>query len=628
MRNLTKIYILPLLLTIVCSCANRGIGPQGGPVDSIPPVLVKSTPVNGTLNFHDKHIELVFNEYIQLVNPAENVILSPPQQRPPEIKAVGKKIRIDLVEPLQDSTTYTIDFGSAIVDNNEKNAIEDFSLSFSTGDQIDSLEIYGQVINAEDLNPISGLVIGIHENVEDSAFEKIPFTRIGRTNEEGEFAIRNIKTGSYRLYALQDASRDFLYQPGEGLAFSEEIIEPYINIRVETDTIWGDSIGVDSTLYHYADSVYTAEYYYYEPSNLVMFFFQEDKHRTYFQRANRNEAHQFSLYFSAAQTENPQIEALRLENDSLGMDTTWVDFTQHCLIQTNLTRDTFTYWLTDSVAIRMDSIRFAMKYQKSDSLFQMYTETDTIMAIYRAPRMSDKAREAQARKRQQEPLHISSNAKRGFEVYDTLAILCTTPIKTIHQDSIHLQHKVDTTWQNIPFEILMQSQGGINEAKRKAYILAKLTPNETYQLTVDSAGIFDIYGKWNKQEQYTLQVRSLEEYATLVVRLEDFTPEAYIVLLDDKDKPVRQMQAQTGGCKFEYLMPKTYYLRMFIDQNGDGKWTTGDWMTKRQPEPVYYFPKKLNLRANWDFEETFSWKSIPQLEQKPNALRKDAGKKK
>lgn len=125
-----------------------------------------------------------------------------------------------------------------------------------------------------------------------------------------------------------------------------------------------------------------------------------------------------------------------------------------------------------------------------------------------------------------------------------------------------------------------------------------------------------------------MQVRSLEEYASLNVKLEGFTPQAYIVLLDDKDRPVKQMQANVNGCKFEYLMPKTYYLRMFIDSNGDGKWTTGDWMSKRQPEAVYYFPKKLNLRANWDFEETFSWKSIPVLEQKPRALRKESNSKK
>lgn len=627
MKRLPRIGTLIFLAATICSCANRGIGPQGGPVDSIPPVLVRSTPTDGALQFNDKHIELLFNEYIQLVNPAENIVLSPPQQRPPEIKAIGKKIRIDLVEPLQENTTYTIDFGSSIVDNNEKNAIEDYSLSFSTGEQIDSLEIYGQVISADNLNPISGLIIGIHENLEDSAFETIPFTRISRTNEEGEFVIRNIKEGTYNLFALQDASRDYLYQPGEGLAFYENSITPYINLRIEADTIWGDSIGIDSTHYHYPDSIYTAEYYYYEPSDILMYFFQEDKHRTYFQRANRQEAHLFTLLFSAPQAQDPTIQALRLENDSLGTDTNWVDFTQYCLIQTNQTRDTFTYWLTDSVAIKMDTIRFAMNYQKSDSLYQLHTQTDTVIAVYRAPRMSEKAREAQARKRKQESFHINSNAKKGFEVYDTLAIIGATPIRSYCKDSIHLQHKVDTTWQNIPFEIV-ENTFNTQYAQKKLQLIAKLEPNEMYQLTVDSAGIYDVYGKCNNKEQYTLQVRSLEEYATLIIRLEDFIPNAYLVLLDDKDTPVKQLSVQANGCKFEYLTPKTYYLRMFIDNDGDGKWTTGDWMTKRQPEPVYYFPKKLNLRANWDFEETFSWKSIPLLDQKPRAIRKDANSKK
>ena len=145
-------------------CANRGTGPQGGPKDSIPPTLIRETPVNGTVNFTGKSIVLQFDEYVQLNNVAENVLISPPQQTPPVVKAIGKRVMVTFEEPLRDSTTYTIDFGQAICDNNEKVPLGNYSFSFATGAQIDTLAMFGRVINAEDLNPVQGVVVGVQQN--------------------------------------------------------------------------------------------------------------------------------------------------------------------------------------------------------------------------------------------------------------------------------------------------------------------------------------------------------------------------------------------------------------------------------------------------------------------------------
>lgn len=278
-KKLLLVIVVSLLLV---NCANRGIGPQGGAVDSIPPVLIKSTAPDGTLNFTDNSITLYFDEYIQLLNPSENVLISPPQQRPPEIKAIGKRIQINFEEEMSDSTTYTIDFGSSIVDNNERNPLENFSISFSTSNNIDSLEIYGQIINAEDLNYISGITIGIHNNLNDSAFEKLPFQRISRSDTYGEFAIRNIKPGTYRLYGLKDVSRDYVYQPGEGIAIYDSLITPYIHTTFETDTLWRDSIINDTTTIPIIDTLITSQYIYYEPSTILLKFFSENKKKELF----------------------------------------------------------------------------------------------------------------------------------------------------------------------------------------------------------------------------------------------------------------------------------------------------------------------------------------------------------
>ena len=230
---------------MLSACANMGRGPQGGPKDTIPPIVVKEIPINGSLNVTSKKIEITFNEYIQLADIQKNVLISPPQQNPPEIKAIGKTLSVVFQEDLIDSTTYTIDFGAAICDYNEKVPLEGYVMAFSTGDQIDSLAISGRVYNAANLNPVPSVLVGIHANHHDTALSTLPFTRVTRSNSDGYFTIHNIHNGDYRLYALNDVSRDYLYQPGEGLAFVDSMLTPYTILETHWDTIWYDTLGID-----------------------------------------------------------------------------------------------------------------------------------------------------------------------------------------------------------------------------------------------------------------------------------------------------------------------------------------------------------------------------------------------
>ena len=240
--------------------------------------------MNGSLNFDAKRIEIHFDEYIQLDNVQKNVLISPPQQTPPEVKAIGKNVSVVFNEPLQDSTTYTIGFGAAICDYNEKTPLHDYVYSFSTGDVIDSLSVSGRVYDAANLDPISDVLVGIHSNHADSALGTIPFTRIARANKEGYFTIHNMRSGIYRLYALNDISRDHLYQPGEALAFADSLVRPYTELREVSDTIWRDTLGIDpatkDTLFtRQIDSVVIAEQIFYLPDTLVLWYFTENKQR-------------------------------------------------------------------------------------------------------------------------------------------------------------------------------------------------------------------------------------------------------------------------------------------------------------------------------------------------------------
>ena len=618
-----------LTTLLLASCANRGQGPQGGPRDSIPPVVMKETPLNGTLNFTGKEIVVQFDEYIQLDDVQKNVLISPPQQTPPEVKAIGKKLSVVFQEDLIDSTTYTLDFGPAICDYNEKVPLEGYVFSFSTGDVIDSLAISGKLYDAATLNPMPFVMVGIHRNLSDSALSTIPFTRITRTDSEGNFIIHNIHAGTYRLYALNDISRDYIYQPGEALAYADSLIVPSCRIEEHTDTIWKDTLGIDlltgDTLFtRLVDSTYTHQVTHFYPDSLILWCFEESKQRRYFQRVFREEQHVFSLVFSAPQDTLPIIRALRpSEVDSLGNDSSWVDFLQHSMLQASFNKDTLTFWLTDSLAIGMDSIYLQMQYKVTDSLYNLVDKIDTVLAVYRHPRLSEKARETYERNKRNRKLELKTNASSKFEIYDTIRVLSAFPIDSLNDDMFHLWQKVDTILKPMAVKLEKKDSMGM-----EVYIMAKLLPEASYQLKIDSAACIDIYGICNDSIETTLKLKSKEEYSSLTVKLEAFDSLARIQLLNDKDVVIRELPATNDGTKFEYLAPTTYYLRLYIDLDGDGKWTTGDWLLKRQPEPIYYFPKKLKLRANWDFEENFDHLAIPRAYSKPKALVGKDNKKK
>ncbi len=627
-----KHYSLLVCLLLIAGCANRGIGPQGGPKDEKPPQVVKESPENGTLNYNGKRVDIVFNEYIQLDDVSKNVLISPPQQHPPEVKAVGKKIMLVFEEPLQDSTTYTIDFGNAIGDFHEKNVLKGYTLSFSTCDVIDSLEVNGYIVNAEDLNPVSGVIIGIHANLDDTAFSKIPFTRVGKTDQNGHFYVKNIREADYRIYGLGDVSRDFIYQPGEGLAFTEDIIHPYCHTELEGDTVWrdtidivaNDSLGFDTIATRVVDTIRYATYTYYEPNDVILWYFTEDKTRHYFQRCFREKAHFFRLQFAAPQDSLPVVRALRpSEVDSTKSDSAWVDWMDYALLQHSSGNDTIIYWLTDSLVIKQDTLYMEMTYMKSDSLYNLVAQTDTVLAVYRAPRVSEKAKALMEKNKKPPVLAIQSNASAGFDVYKDLILSMPTPVKEWVSDSLHLFHKIDTVYKPLRFSL-----EPVDSAYLQFRVVFPWKPEQQYELRIDSAAFYDVYGVTNKAGKHQLQLKSLDEYSTLTVKLSTYDDRARLQLLDKSEKIIKELPASRAGTKFEYISPNTYYLRLYIDENKDGKWTTGDWATHRQPEPVYYFPSKLQLRANWEFEEDFDFLAVPQIDSKPQELLQDVANKK
>lgn len=699
-KGMARVCALVLVIALAVACANRGVGPQGGPKDETPPEMVKENPPSGSTNFKGKSIEITFNEYLQMDNVAENVLISPPQQRPPEVKAVGKKVIVTFETDLVDSTTYTIDFGSSICDLNEKNPIEGYTYSFATGDMIDTLEVAGLLLNAENLNPVSGIMVGIQRNLDDSALATIPFTRISKTNKDGEFVIKNVHEGRYRVYGLQDVSKDYIYQPGEGLAIYDSIISPTCHRELVIDTLWKDSIftyekdgeTLKDTM-DVVDTIMETEKTFFEPGELLLMFFHEDKTRQYFVRCLREQQHFFRLIFAAPADSLPQIrpivllpdtsaaepvvlqpadstkaamrayqkalkqaerDAKRAEKEAIQaakdkereakraakwaakhpVDSTLLKpvdnrvfedvsdhWTDYAMLQANPTNDTLTMWLTDSLAIRLDTLVFEMTYMKSDSLYQLQPQVDTIKAIFRAPKLSARAQASIEKNKKIPEVEVKTNASSSFDVYKPLQVSFSTPLTQILADSLHLYLKKDTVLTPLAFDF-----EPVDSAHTKYQIKYQWEPQSEYVFEADSAAFVDVYGSANREYKTNFKICSLDEYSSLIIKLDPWIENARLQVLDEKDVVVRELPALPEGAKFEYLKPVSYYLRMYVDENQDGKWTTGDYMLKRRPELVYYFNTKLTLRANWDFEETWDAYKLPITEQKPKAIVKSIDK--
>ena len=209
----TPITILTLATLTCIACASIG-NPDGGRYDEEPPVVVQCFPKDKSTQNDKKKLSILFNEFVKLENANDKVVVSPPQIEAANVRADGKRIKIDLFDDLLENTTYTIDFSDAIEDNNEGNPMGNYTYSFSTGETIDTMEISGTVLNAEDLEPVKGVMVGLYpadSTFSDTLFTTMPMTRVSRTNGSGRFVIKGVKPGKYYAYALKDADGNYIF---------------------------------------------------------------------------------------------------------------------------------------------------------------------------------------------------------------------------------------------------------------------------------------------------------------------------------------------------------------------------------------------------------------------------------
>ncbi len=593
---------------IALSCANRGGGPQGGPKDTEPPKPLKSEPSQYAVHYKKNRIEIVFDEIVQIEKAFDNVIVSPPQKQPPTVKALGRKVIVDIKDSIKENTTYTIDFGNAIVDNNEKNILKGYSFAFSSGNDIDSLKISGVVLSAENLNPISNILVGIHSDLSDSAFREKPFDRITRTDNNGKFTISNIKDGKYHIYALEDIGGNYTFDmPNEQIAFIDSIITPTFEVKEHIDTVFRDSIittkNQQDTI-KVIDSIGISNKTHFYPNNILLRAFLEKNNIQYLDKSTRVSRNSFSLFFKNKNISLPKIEGINcnLENN--------------LFMQTNKRQDTITYWLKDSTLWQMDTLQLKITYMKSDSLQQLVQTTDTLNLVAKKTQKTPK-KDRRSSRSKTDFLNITTNLSTTINFFDKIEITSPTPIDSCRASFIHLEEQIDTVWKPISAKILP-----IDSSVFKFYIKTEITPSKTYRLTIDSATFVDIYGKHNNKSDITFRCKPKDSYSSLTLEMGRFGENEIVELLDKDDKVIKQIPADKSKITFEFLDEGIYYARLFIDENGNSIWDTGDYKKNIEPEKVYYYPSSFKIRQMWDAEEYWDYLEFDVVEQKPKELLK------
>ena len=615
--NRHKLPALLMLMIVVYSCASMG-NPDGGPYDEEPPKFVRSTPKPFAINSKEKKVTIEFDEFIKLEKAAEKVVVSPPQLEQPEIKASGRKVVVGLVDSLRPNTTYTIDFADAIVDNNEGNPLGNYAFTFSTGTTIDTMEVSGTVLSASDLEPVKNIQVGLHSDLSDSAFMKKPFDRVSRTDSRGHFSIRGIAPGKYRIYALMDGNQNYLFDSKtEMIAFSDSIIIPAMEDAMRQDTIWKDSLTIDT--------IKSVGYTRFLPDDIILRAFKEENDRQYLTRSERDKENHFVLTFSARADTLPTLKGLNFdERDAF-------------IIEKTDRNDSICYWIKDSLIYQMDTLEIQMDYLATDTLDRLVPQTDTLFLANKLTRAEREKLEAKAaeekekeRKKKEkkgekiepEPtkfLTLNVDAPSAFDLDRNVYLSFDEPVASIDTAAIHMEIKKDSLWEEIPFLFVSDSV-----LPRKYEILAEWEPEKEYQLSIDSMAFKGVYGLHTNKGKQTMKVKKLNEYGTILLNITGADSTAVVELLDGSGKVLRQQRiTPQNTADFYYLNPGTkFYIRLFNDRNGNGVWDTGKYSEHLQPEEVYYFPKVWEMKANFDFEENWNINAVPVEKQKLDEIKK------
>lgn len=601
--GLGSLFVVAAAL-LLAACASIG-RPEGGPRDMTPPVMVSSTPAPGSVNVSNGRIDIIFDENITLDDPMNKIVVSPPQKKQAQISSNGRRVRITLRDTLRDSTTYTVDLADAVRDLNEGNILDGLAIDFSTGPSIDTLMISGIVFEGRTLEPAQGMIVGVYSTpVADTALTTQPMDRITKTNALGRFTIRNLKPGSYRVFAINDLNHDFHWDRSEDIAFLDRDISPS-TMAVEVTDTFTDAAGNDSLVTRPATR--------FLPDDILLTWFNENYKPLYLVKHERPDARRLTLEMSTHSDSLPQLTLLNTVRAGARLD-------REAVLQSSPGLDSLTYWLRDTTLIGSDTLKIAARHLHTDTLDNITFTTDTLTFALRQPKKKKKRDEETDSVPKLEFVNIGISSRQPQDLNMPLLFETSTPTASIDSAGFRIEELVDSVWMPVAAKIPSPP-----DSLQPMRLLTEMTwkPKTKYRVTIDSLAVTDIYGNHNRPFVQEVSTHAIEDYAALFFNIGDLGPDSAIVELLTSDKPVRLEPVRNGVATFEYVTPGAYYARLFIDRNHNGRWDTGCVADTLQPEDVFYFSKKLNLKKNWDVEQQWNIYETPVDLQKPEDIKKN-----
>ncbi len=625
-KNLFAVLLLSLLaLGTMMGCATIA-QPQGGPRDSLPPILLGTTPPPQSTNFRAKRVLLTFNEYVSLRDPSQEVLLSPPADKPPMLLLKGRSIQVDLPEKLDDNTTYRLDFGNAIADNNEGNRLGGYAYVFSTGPSIDSMVMGGLVLDARTRDTIPGTLLFFFDAAADSipSFDstllKARPEMIFRSDSSGTFVADALKSKPYRIYAVEDKNGNQKYDPGTdkvGLlpGAPNPALLPDFDIWVSPST------GRTGPRRHL------------DPPQVTFNLFQEEaaKRQTILESKRPEHAH-IQLVFNAPQA---HVERFSLE----GIDTAWLKQ------ERGVRGDTIHYWIaTPSIeAYRAlpDTLRGEIVYTSQDSVWNPFSKTEKLTLVHRlaskekpekerVTKASKPKKEKKARKKRRRqpaaaaaasrtdslqnaskppppvrkvppkvnPFKYQVQASNPLNPEQHIALRFGSPLLSIDSARIRLFQLVAPRVEiladgsqapkierPIPHRLRVDSSA----APRWVRIEADWKLGEEYRLLIPDSVFTDVDYLANDTLKSTFLIADPDKFGTLVLLPTggDSTTTYLVELISGRYSGggvVLTVRGLRNGERrtVRYLTPGNYRLRVVEDRNGNGQWDSGS-LVKRQP---------------------------------------------
>jgi hypothetical protein len=588
----TGVILAILISSLFHKCANI-VPPTGGLKDTIPPIILSSNPPLYSTEITPAAITITFDELIELKNLQQQFLISPPQEEKPEIKQRGKILSIEFKSELASNTTYSLNFGNAIVDLNEGNPFNNFEFVFSTGESIDSMTIAGRVLSALENKPEENIVIMLYLNHADSVpMKEIPFY-VTRTDKEGFFKLRHLRADTFKMFALKDVNNNFLYDsPGnEAIAFLDTLIFPtgfdFISAQPTDSTGIGHDHDHEGEHTHEADTEDDKQEATRETKDILLRLFTEDASRQYIGSATRPERNRLFFTLNKPSKQVPEMTPLNFSTE-----TPWA------ITEAFPGNDSVLVWITDSIVSKMDTIHLAVKFYdiRPDSV---YSSIDTLRFTFFESRQQTRQPGAPATTDQLAAINVRN--REVLDLFKKISFSLRRPVSLIDTSKISLVEIIDSVSAPLDFT-LIQNQS----YPRRFDLDVKLEEDREYSLISLPGTFTDIYGNTSDTIRTDFKTQKETNYGSLILTLTGVDESLIIQLMDEKDVVLKEdFISENTILEYRFMKPLKYKLRAVFDSNNNRKWDTGNYLLGIQPEKVIMMKEIITLRAAWELELTW-----------------------